>query len=228
MLSHPFTLLDQFSDRLHIALFTKEDGDIDFAKAAADIGATDFATLNQIHGNRTIHVTRPFDRTEEADGMLTDRPGIALIVRAADCQMFAIVAPEQGVIGTLHVGWRGLVSGAIPNFFRKMQSLWDIKTSEVYVFAGPSLCADCAEFSHPSEELPTIDQKFIHGNHVDLRRAADEELFKSGIQKKNFQRHPDCTRCHPEKYWTWRGGDRDAVTKGHTNILACSLKKKDE
>lgn len=217
------TWLRPFADRLHIALFTKEDGNISFAKAATAIGAKNFATLNQIHGNRTIRVTHPFDRTEDADGMITDVPNLALIVRAADCQMFVIVAPEQHVIGTLHVGWRGLVAGAIPEFFRALDEHWHITPAETYVVAGPSLCMQCAEFTDPPRELPQLSTRFIRGRHVDLRAAADAELHALGIPSAHRERNSDCTCCRSQAYWTWRGGDRDAVKAGHTNLLACTL-----
>ncbi|MDD4628041.1 MAG: polyphenol oxidase family protein [Candidatus Peribacteraceae bacterium] len=223
MTPDPFFPAQPFADRFPLRLFTKEDGELSCLQAAQGIGAADFATLNQVHGNRTIVVRGGFDRTEEADGMITDQTGLALIVRAADCQMFVVYDPEKNVIGTLHAGWRGLTGGAIPNFFSKMQSLWNTKTSSLYVFAGPSLCPDCAEFSRPHAELPNIDAKFIHDRHVDLRGEADRQLFEAGVLKNHFERHPDCTCCHPEKYWTWRGGDREAVKAGNVNLLACTL-----
>ena len=47
----------------------------------------------------------------------------------------------------------------------------------------------------------------------------------AGIQPQNIERMDDCTRCHPEKYWTYRGGDREAVKAGRTNVMACVLRK---
>ena len=218
-----FPFLRPFADRLSVALFTKEDDNIRFPDATAAVGAMDFATLNQIHGNRTIIVRSGLDRTEDADGMITDQPGLALIVRAADCQMFVIYAPEKNVLGTLHVGWRGLIAGAIPAFFRALKKEWNIPAEETFVIAGPSLCERCAEFTNPREELPTIDPAFVHDRHVDLRGAADAAFRKLGVQHDRLERHQDCTCCDSEKYWTWRGGDREAVKAGHVNLLACTL-----
>jgi copper oxidase (laccase) domain-containing protein len=64
-----------------------------------------------------IAADAPSNRTEEADGMITDVPGLALNLRVADCQSFVIFSPKKNVLGLLHVGWRGLISGAIPEFF---------------------------------------------------------------------------------------------------------------
>lgn len=219
----PFALLRPFADKISVAFFDKETP-ASFIECAQALEVTRFATLHQVHGNRTIVVRHALDRTEEADGMITDQPGLALIVRSADCQTFVFIEPERRIIGTLHVGWRGILAEAIPAFLREMKDHFDILPSSLYVAAGPSLCTACSTFSDPFRELPTLDRRFIQEKQVDLRGAAEEQLFTAGILPSHFERNPDCTRCRHEKYWTWRGGDREAVKTGHTNLLACALK----
>lgn len=224
MTEHPFALLRQFQDRLGVALFTKSDDIPSDAASARAIGAVHAAGLNQVHGKRSIVVRAASARTEEADGMLTDVYDLALCIRVADCQSFVIFAPEKNVLGILHAGWRGLIAGAISEFFRVMKEEWKITPSETYIGAGPSLCSHCAEFTDPSNELPSFSKELIHGKHADLQGAATAELLKLGVQEKNFERHSDCTKCHPDLYWTYRGGDREAVKQGRTNMLACAMR----
>lgn len=188
-------------------------------------GAEQGASVNQVHGNRTIVVGGPTARTEEVDGMLTAQTELALIVRAADCQNFVFYAPRQNVLGVLHAGWRGLVAGAIPAFFEVLHSNWDTHPKDLYVGAGPSLCQKCAEFSDPERELVGLPKKFFTGRNADLQSIADMQLREAGVPPQNIDRSPDCTKCLADKYFSYRGGDKDDVMTGLSNFLVCKLRK---
>ncbi|MEI8230136.1 MAG: polyphenol oxidase family protein [Candidatus Peregrinibacteria bacterium] len=222
MLLSPFVSLRPFSSHIHVALVGKEISQPSFVDCAQEVGASSFATLHQVHGNRTIVLRKASDRTEQADGMITDQPGLALISRAADCQPFVIYAPSKKILGVLHVGWRGMLAGAITEFFHVLQQEFEITGKETIVCAGPSLGTECAHFSDPTNELAVIDTKFIHGNQVDLMGAADAEFSSLGVA--HIERPFGCTCCQPEKYWTYRGGDKEAVKAGAVNMVVCGLR----
>lgn len=217
----PFPSLRPFSSTLSVALIGKEYPHSSFDDAAKAVGAPAFTTLHQAHGKKTIVVREASDRTQQADGMITDQSHLALIIRAADCQPFIIFAPSQNVVGLLHVGWRGLIAGAITEFFRVLDTAFAIAPQHTLVCAGPSLGMECAHFSHPETELPTIDALFIHDHQADLMGAADAEFRALGVG--NIERPFGCTCCQPEKYWTYRGGDREAVKAGKVNMVVCAL-----
>jgi polyphenol oxidase len=183
--------------------------------------------LHQVHGSKTIIACAPTDLSAvalaKADGVLTDTPKLDLIVRAADCQNFAIFVPEKNIIGVLHSGWKGLVAGAIPEFFRTLEHEFHVKSSDVFVAAGPSLCSSCAEFSDPISELPGIDQKHFSGRLVDLHSIADQQLLDAGVPATHLERHPDCTLCKNDVYLSYRGSDKEHVKAGLSNFLVCSL-----
>lgn len=181
------------------------------------------ATARQVHGNRTVRAREPIEYAPDADGIVTDRAGLALSTRFADCQPFIIFAPDRGVLGVLHAGWRGLIAGAITRFYETLKAEWKIRPDETYVGIGPSLCRKCSTFSDPTTELPTLDRKFISDHQVDLQGAADHELYKLGVPSAHIERHPDCTCCQNQQYWTYRGGDREAVKEGACNAIGCVL-----
>ncbi len=223
MILSPFQLLKPFEEQLSVAFFTKSDDIPDDQTAARAINASKAAGLWQKHGNHTVIVREPSNRTEQADGMITDAPDLALCLRVADCQSFVIFEPQKNIVGLLHAGWRGLIAGAIPEFFTVLKKEFGIDPSETFIGAGPSLCQKCADFTDPARELPSISKEFIHGKTVDLQGAATAQMIELGVQPDHLERHPDCTRCHPELYWTYRGGDREKVMEGHTNMLGVSL-----
>jgi YfiH family protein len=70
-------------------------------------------TVHQVHGSDVVTVDRPWTRGQapKADAMVTDRPGIALGILAADCAPVLFADPEAGVIGACHAGWRGALAG---------------------------------------------------------------------------------------------------------------------
>jgi copper oxidase (laccase) domain-containing protein len=101
---------------------------------------------------------------------------------------------------------------------------WNIDPVNTYVGLGPALCRACSDFTNPETEAPELKKFFRMNNTIDLRDALDDELAGLGVPKKRIERLQDCTRCHPEQYWTYRGGDREAVQRGCTNCLVVTLR----
>ncbi len=224
MIQNPFASLELFGKPLQVALITRSDPDMTDAQAAAAIGATKAAGLKQAHGNRVIVVRDALERTEAADGMITDVPGLALCIRWADCQNFVVYSRDRHVLGAMHIGWRCLRDGTIPSFFKTLKEEFGIDGSECIVGGGPSLCMRCSEFTDPLKEIENIPSSFVSGKLVDLRAWARQQFTNEGVKNDNIEIHRDCTRCHPDRYWTYRGGDRDVVKTGNSNMLVCALR----
>ncbi|MDD5026021.1 MAG: polyphenol oxidase family protein [Candidatus Peribacteraceae bacterium] len=223
MSTDPFSLFSQFSGELSLGLFTKEHAAASYEDIAQELGAQSFARVHQVHGNRAVRIHTAANATEDADGMLASVPGLALCISCADCQAFVIYAPKKRALGALHVGWRGLIGGAIEKFFDALKKECNIDASDTFVAAGPSLCMKCAEFSDPAQELPNVNTRFIRGRTVNLRGAAQERFEYCGVRPERFERHSDCTCCNRERYWTYRGGDQLSNATVHTNVFAAAL-----
>ncbi len=222
----PFTIFKPFRDRLAVAICNKHDPQPHDVCGVLDV--KEEASAEQVHGAKTVIVRSAISHVPGADGLITDQSGLALSVRWADCQTFVVYAPEKNVLGVLHAGWRGLNAEAIPTFFAALKKEWDIEPQDTYIAAGPSLCTQCAQFSDPARELTTIDPMFFHERHVDLRGAADAQFFALGLPHDHLERSPECTSCTSGIYWTFRGGDREAVKRGGTNVLGCVLLDRNE
>jgi polyphenol oxidase len=78
-----------------------------------------------------------------ADGMVTDRPGVPLSMRFADCVPLLFYDPVRGVIGIAHAGWRGTVQGVGANVIRLMQQTYGCKPSDIQAAVGPSIGPEC-------------------------------------------------------------------------------------
>lgn len=208
-------LLTDFADRIECKFLTKHD----------DCTPVDpFVRLIQVHGSKTIIASGLSDKEHEADGIITEVTGLQLIARAADCQSFAVYVPEKHIGGVLHAGWKGMLAGALPAFFATLQEEFGVTAEECVVAAAPSLCTHCAEFSDPEHDSRMrTPKKYICGDCIDLQQMAFDQCVQSGVHETNFLRHSDCTRCDPETYFTYRGGDRQKVQSGVSNILVLTL-----
>jgi polyphenol oxidase len=224
MTDSPFSIFLPFSDSLDVRFFTKEDRIQTDSDLAKKLESDNIASLRQVHGNTVIALNEATSRTIEADALITNIPDLWLSIRAADCQQFVIYAPTHNVIGLIHSGWKGLKAGIIPAFFKKLHDEWGIDPKDTYVAIGPSLCTQCAEFTDPLMELSGLDPQFFHGRHADLRGIADRQLDEAGTSALKRERSPDCTRCMNDRYWSYRGGDKEKVQEGWTNVMAVRLK----
>ena len=220
MIRNPFSILQPFEDRLQTVIFPKEDYPPEDEKVCEALNTTDAIRTNQVHGNRSVIVREATGEKEDADGLITDTPGLAITTYWADCQNFLVFAPQRNVVGVIHAGWKGLLAQTIREHFRLLKDEWDIAPEDTCVCSGPSLCQTCAEFSDPPSELPSIDSRFFDGRLVDLQGIADDQLLSIGVPKEQQERMPVCTRCDSATYWSYRNGDQV-----ERNLLACALVK---
>ena len=85
------------------------------AMAALGLPATALIGVHQVHSPTVVAVETPWPRNANppADGLVTDRPGIALGILTADCVPVLLADLERGVIGAAHAGWKGALGGVI-------------------------------------------------------------------------------------------------------------------
>jgi YfiH family protein len=76
----------------------------------------EFAFVQQIHG-REIVAADPNHR-READGLYTDRPGLACVVQTGDCVPILMAGTSN--VCALHAGWRGVAR----NIVQAARPLW--------------------------------------------------------------------------------------------------------
>jgi YfiH family protein len=77
------------------------------------LGIDRLAGVHQVHG-RAVHVIRTAEDAllrPQADGLVTDLPGIGLSVLSADCAPILFADPGKKIIGAAHAGWKGALSG---------------------------------------------------------------------------------------------------------------------
>ena len=110
------------------------------------VGPDHLLGLTQVHGDRTITVATPWEtgRGPEGDGMVTDRPGLALGVITADCAPVLFSNARGTVVGAAHAGWRGACGGIVESVVAAMGAL-GCAADEISAVVGPCIARDSYE-----------------------------------------------------------------------------------
>ena len=185
---------------------------------------------HQIHSNEVRYVTpadaliSPEDR--ECDGYITDVPGVALLVRSADCLPILFSGKKADgapVVAATHAGWRGTVGGIAAVAIEKMISLGAVPES-IRVAIGPAIKECCFTVREDFIEAVTdICGADFAARHIkkdgDLYRASlqgmnIEFLEKAGVSREKIDLSPDCTACNPHLYHSHRATAGERGTGG--------------
>lgn len=144
---------------------------------------------------------------DSADGLVTDTPGVTLVIFAADCVPVYFVDPEHKAIGLAHAGWRGAVAGMPKVMAERMGREFGSDPGKLITAIGPSICKDCFEVDEPVARafmaLAHSDQ-FVEGPqelpgdggikyHVDLWECCRQSLLAAGVRPENIHIGEVCT-----------------------------------
>ncbi len=111
----------------------------------------DIRTMVQVHGSDIAFLGDDEAAAPVADAMFTDRTDVGLIVRAADCTPIILVDPLARLIGVVHAGRAGLVSGVAPATVRAMR---ERGATRIQAWLGPRACGSCYEL--PKEMVDDV------------------------------------------------------------------------
>ncbi len=101
------------------------------------------ASSPQIHSAKLSYAEKG-GSYPEGDGFFTDRPGVILSVKIADCQPILLADPEKKIIAALHAGWRGTAAGIALRGVEAMVSL-GASPKRIVAAIGPSIGSCCYE-----------------------------------------------------------------------------------
>lgn len=191
--------------------------------AAMGVPAGNLVTAYQVHSPRAAVVTRPFEGDlPQVDAMVTDRPGLALGVLAADCGPVLLADPQARVVGAAHAGWQGALNGVLEDTIDRMEGL-GARRERIVAVLGPSIsgahyevgpeyvdrfiAADARNdryftpsqaLGHAMFDLPlyTVDRLAAAGVRASLLGRctyAEEALFYSN-RRRNHRGEPDYGR----------------------------------
>jgi len=169
----------------------------------------------QVHGTNVVHTDNPraLDQPyQKADIILTDKPGVTLMMRFADCTPIILHDPVRKVIGLVHAGWMGTVNQAASNAIEAMIKSYGCEPGHILAGIGPSIGPDHYEVGEDvensarkifGEDSPVLRKKENGRSHFDLWNANKILLERSGVNEIEIAYI--CTVCHLDDWFSYRG-----------------------
>jgi YfiH family protein len=187
-----------------------------------------------VHGARVERLAKgngfcPHRRAHpEADGMVTDRPGLVLGVLTADCLPVVLAVPGTDAVGIAHAGWRGTLAGVTQATLRELCALAGVGPAGVLAGLGPAIGRCCyrvggevrAAFRerwgarHAGRIFFGKDPSFL-----DLQEANRLQLRAAGVPAAAIAVLPLCTSCRRDLFFSHRrdGGRTGRIMAFVTN-----------
>lgn len=109
---------------------------------AAAFDVPGIVAMTQVHGADVVFVDDATVGAPVADAIITDRPDLGLLVRAADCTPVVLADPQARLIGVVHAGREGLVKGVVTAAVREMRQRG---ATRIQAWVGPRACGSCYE-----------------------------------------------------------------------------------
>jgi polyphenol oxidase len=215
---------------------TRENVEENKRRFQAALSAPDLTLicLHQIHSD----VVRSFEAVPakqcKGDASATNRAGLLLGVRTADCAPVLVVDPNKCVVAAIHAGWRGTLQRIVTKTIGQMQMEFDCRPQDLLAAIGPTIGGCCyevgtevgsafaAKFANASEffdELRTGDEpnplqwlNMMPPGHqpppnkvlLDLKKANRLQLLEAGIREENIFVTELCTSCDVDRLFSYR------------------------
>lgn len=179
--------------------------------AAIGVPADAVTWMAQVHGaDVTVVRERADSEPPQGDGVVTDRPGIALAVLVADCTPVLLADTEQGVIAAAHAGRPGFARGLVPATVARMAEL-GASPQRTVALVGPAVCAGCYEVPAAMRDevvAASVPQAWARSRQgtpaLDVPGGVVAQLAAAGVA--DVRRIPVCTRESAEHYSHRRDG----------------------
>jgi len=174
--------------------------------------------MDQVHGDRIVTVDTPSPDTIPAcDGIVTDRPGLALAVMVADCIPILIADERRGVIAAVHAGRNGTMLGIAAKAITTMGERFGSDPDGMRAWLGPSIHACCYEVSPLLARLATerFGPAYVNGRYLDLPAINRDTLQRLGVPSDRIHISPICTGCD-KNYFSYR---KEGVTGRFAGII---------
>jgi len=195
-----------------------------FRRFCAAVGSDASALVknHQVHGALVRSVTQADVQSdpalpgmEEADGLITDQPGVCLTVFSADCIPILFYDPRCRVIAAAHAGWRGTAAGIAEQTVQALVRGYGCDPADILAAIGPGIGPCCFETHADVPDglragLGRDSENFIfpipHTEkfRVDLKGSNAQWLTRAGLLPEHIAVCSHCTACRPDLFWSHR------------------------
>jgi YfiH family protein len=202
-----------------------------FAETDSNIASLSWQNSNnklfeaeQIHGNKVSWLGEDgINYVKDVDGLGTEKLGLVLKIRTADCLPIFIFDIKKNLIVAIHAGWKGLYLGIINKAIELLKEHGG-KSKDLIIAIGPHIKKCC--YAVPQKRIERFFSKIpkqinyyieLKGNwFLDLESIAIFQLMQEGIKKDSVDILSGCTCCG-NQFFSYR---RDGKNSGRmSNII---------
>ncbi len=169
--------------------------------------------MRQIHSDRIVIVERAihdFENPPECDALITDQPGIPLMVMTADCTPVLLFDPLKNVIAVAHAGRAGAIKGIVSKTIAKMRQRFASKPEDILALLGPSIQSCCYEVGEKIAKEVTDDGfgdavvKREARFYLEVNAIIKKQLLRAGIKKEHIDDLDICNACQHKEFFSYR------------------------
>lgn len=152
---------------------------------------------------------------EDIDGLITNRPDIALTTTHADCAPVYFYDPVNRMIGLAHAGWMGTSMDICGAMVRTMNQTFKTNPQELLVAIGPAICQDCYEVDldvkQVFDKLPVSVEENVRYRketnkyYLNIPGINKKLLIEKGIKSENIYLSNLCTMTNMDLFFSHRG-----------------------
>jgi|TARA_B100001093_G_C26656827_1_gene940012 YfiH family protein len=179
---------------------------------------TKLILMHQTHSNQVIEIKKNnYKKKILADAMITKMNGIVLGVLTADCVPIIVYDAKNKIIGCIHAGWKGALSGIIKNTINKIKK--NNSNNKIYASIGPCINKKSYEvdknfykkfISKSKNNKIYFSKKNRTKMFFNLRKFVTDKLLKLGVKVDQVNRD---TLSESSNFFSYR--------------RSCKLKEKD-
>jgi len=180
--------------------------------------------VRQAHGDGVVRVDEALvsherfpqlllDEGVGYDALLTNLPGLALVVTTADCLPLLIHDPVGGAVAAVHAGWRGTAKGIAARAIQAMGAAYGTRPGDCRVAIGPGIGGCCYEVDAAVTDamgrtLPTWKEHAVptRAGHFRLSLAGVNRaiLERVGVRPEHIDNLGLCTVCRGDLFFSYR------------------------
>jgi purine-nucleoside/S-methyl-5'-thioadenosine phosphorylase / adenosine deaminase len=142
------------------------------------------------------------------DAIISNRPGLTVAVRTADCLPVLIVDPRTRAVAAVHAGWRGVVSEIASKSVHAMTLQFGSRPADLEIVIGPGIGPCCFEVG---PEVAVQFRAFLPERNdlqvrtkLDLAETIARQLRRNGVTARQISTLRDCTFCKSELFESYR------------------------
>jgi hypothetical protein len=183
---------------------------------SAGFDALAAATVRQVHSDRVLRVVDGPGCVGEGDALMTDRAGIRLAVRTADCVPVLLADTRRRVIAAVHAGWRGTLAGISRKTVDRMREAYGSEPADIAAAIGPRIGGCCFEVGR---EVAALFRAGVEDKvHLDLAALNRGQLLEAGLSSRQIHVADLCTRCEAGEFHSFRR-DRERAGRMVSSVL---------